>query len=443
MLALLLAISAAPVIAGSPSPEAEGTAAQIFLAEEYIQLFVDRERLSIGNALLSQETEILSAAGNADASSRQLTRSLQDLGQANPEMLGHLAQVVQDNLQPLSDQLQGAQIDAEGRIVETESKWRRLHSEVYEQRSREGALRDRRRIATHPATLLSLDSRWFWPVVVIPLFVLVMVVYLDSKHPLHGAFYHGGRSGPWRKVLAGLVAAVAIAAVAVMFLFAEPTYAKLLEIGGGSKPEPREAILRELEALGADIRFLEQSGRRLQDQYNEVQAEWESVIERSFPGEPELVQLERQLRQVRREVAERTALLSSLSEAMLTDLREVSQRNEQIEEHQKAIAGAGRTRRVIRLVIGALVLAAVGYIGVARRSPVPLFQRVVARPAVWFLAIMRRRTAPRSAEFPEESDTDQETEQDFDPESPMVEADDHPSPADSDQERGGTLETSR
>lgn len=441
MLVLVVAISAGPVVADSPNIGAERADAHIRSAEEYVRLFIEREGLSIRNALISQETEILNAAGQADASSRQLTVSLAKLSQADREMLGHLARIVHGNLGPLSDQFERAQLDTARRIVETESAWCRLRTEVFQQRCVEADLRDQRRTATHAATLLSLNDRWFWLVAVIPLLVLLGVVYLDSEHPVHGMFHRGPLPRPWRTVLAGLVAAIMIAVVATAFLLAEPIYAKLLQIGSGWKTEPRHGISRENESLEADIRHLEQASHRLQVHHKDAQTEWESVLGQSFPGDPELVQLERQLREVRRTVAENTALLTSLSEAMQADLREVAQLRDQCDAKRRAIARGVRTRLLVQVVMGALVLVAVGYVGVARRSPVPLGQRVAAGVAAWLQAGKRRRSPLHSSQSPGESDSDEERAGDLDPDSPDVQMDVSSSPADADQDPGGTLES--
>ena len=363
---LLAAVAWTVVVAGiAPAQEprpAERPAAHADaskLADEYVEKFVQRERLQAGNAFLERESERLEQTSQPGSPAQSLLNELEGV---DVETGGALAQMLQDNAEPVVQDLNDTSAELNQQVEELKETWKSVRTSLNQGHFLLFEVKGGRRVAGQFASLLSVDKRWFWLFGLIAIVTLVAVVFHDRRHELR-RLLNGGRARAMRlsNFLSAAAVVLAILTLAT-FLMGDRIYEALLTLGSGEETSPRRSIAAQDATIQSEIEALQQTREALEAEHEQVRDAWRRKLTDVLPARNRIPLRWKQSRTWLLEIHEALAVLDRLPQAVEADRAELEKLNEELNAQAVATASYLRLRRWIRGGLGlALVgLAAVG-----------------------------------------------------------------------------------
>jgi len=362
----LVAIAWTAVVAGiapaqesGPAERPTAAADAAKLADEYVEEFVRRERLRAGNALLERESERLEQTSQPGSPVRNL---LDELEGVDAETGRALAQMLQENAEPVVQGLNDTSAELNQQVEEMKDAWKSVRTSLNQGRFLLFEVKGGRRVAGQLASLLSVDKRWFWLFGLIAIVTLVAVVFHDRRHELR-RLLNGGRARAMRlsNFLSAAAVVLAILTVAT-FLMEDRIYEALLALGSGEETSPRQSIAAQNAAIESEIEALGQAREALEAEHEPARDAWRRELTDVLPARNRIPLRWKQFRTWLLEIQEALAALESMPQAIQADRKELEKLNEELNAQTVATASYLRLRQWIRggLGVALLGLAVVG-----------------------------------------------------------------------------------
>ena len=324
------------------------------LAEQYVDRYVERERLAAGNAFLAEEVERLKAAGQPGSPADKLAGQFR---RVDGKMGGALAGLLEENARPVIGDLDetGRQIGEQ--VEQARSTWIEVRTSLNLERLLLFEVKGSRRVAACLASLLSVDKAAFWVFGLVAVGTLLGVVIHERRHQIRRLFNGGRARAMGLSTLVTAALAVLVVLTLVTFLMGDRIYEALLSAEAGEELAPRKAIAAENQALQAGIEPLREARRKLREAHAGALDQMRTALAGSLPPTAALPAQASAFRARLLEIAEQLALLDRLAEATQADLAELGELNRELDTQAEATARYLRLRGWIR---GGLGLALLG-----------------------------------------------------------------------------------
>lgn len=324
------------------------------LAGKYVDRFAKQRGLEAGNAFLKRELERLEAVSEDGSPSEDL---LTELERIDNETRQELANVLQANVRPVVDNLDGAIAEIDQQLAAMEDAWLATRTALNETRLLLFDVEGSRRVAGQFASLLSVDKRWFWLFGLVAVATLVGLVFHDRRHEIRRVL-NGGRARAMglSKFLSAALVVLAILTLTT-FLMGDRIYEALLTVGLGDQTSPRAAMEARQTAIDEAIEKLTNERQALEQSHQSLQDDYRRRLTDAMPAGNRVPLRWKQFRQHLLHVTETLAVLESLPSAMETDRAELNQLSRELDEETQAAARYLRLRRWLR---GGLGLALLG-----------------------------------------------------------------------------------
>ncbi len=253
-LACLTLIGADPQAKSNPVGDPPG----VQLANEFAQALEEKTRLAAETAFLQSEAALLSHDRDRNGTPRPLPLldSLQEL-QLLPEIQKHVLTLLEENTEPLNDQIGKLADDSTARlkplreaVVETRSELNSSHLSLFEATVQ-------RQFTGQIASLINVDNRWLWLCGVLAVGTLLLVRVHHYRHYYRRLLWVRRRRAAF--VVSGLIGCLCLVLIPTIltFVLGNKTYESLINLtqAGGS---PTMRLEKELADLQAEISQLQQ-----------------------------------------------------------------------------------------------------------------------------------------------------------------------------------------
>jgi len=346
----LASLPARQVLADVAAPKPAVDPELAHLAQQHVDQSIEEIGLKAQVAFLTRDLRRLQVG--------QEPAWLADLGRLDPETRQALANVLQENAQPVVKDLAEALAAFRRKRDGLRQTWLDLRTAVFQARVLLFDIQASRRVSGRLAWLLSVDERKFWLFGLIAVVVLLGVVLHDRRHELR-RMLNGGRARAMglSKVLAATAAALGVI-IATTFLMGNRIYEALATAGMPDHPGPRVEIDNSIAALGTKISELRKAQRDLEEHGRAADAA-EKALARVTPAQAFLTQNWKQFRQEAAELARELALLEALPAAIEADRKELSDLSAELEAQSEARERYFRLRQWIRGILGCALLGLV------------------------------------------------------------------------------------
>lgn len=334
LLAGLAGVACSAAEPGSPDPEA------VYLAERYIDGYLERVRLDARRALLPREIERLDGC-RQPAWLAEWARSDGQIRQALDDVLGQGAR-------PLADSLAEVRTGLRDRRASLRGQWVATRATVNDALFRRFDIEGSRQLGGRMATLFSMDKRWFWLGGMLAVGSLAAVVLHDRRRELRRSMAGGRTRTLGLRLLA--LAAVLLAGVALLlFLTGNRAYETLVASGGQTGEPPRLRMAAENAAVEAQVVA---SRAALEDLENRYSQALDRFQQRMLSGtDAGFWQQWQQTDQAQREARQEAAMLAVLPAAIKADHRHWEQLSDELAAQSEA---DGRRLRMQYWVRGGL-----------------------------------------------------------------------------------------
>jgi len=398
--ALLLSVIGWVAIAGSvapaqPPPRAVSRVGSDAgkLAGQYVDAFLERERLRAGSALLGRQSR---EPDQSDPPQSPSFSPLASLAASDAEALAPLARVADRNSQALVRQTEQLARELDAQVHEAAEEWKAVRTSLNQRRFLLFEVKAGRRVAGQLASLLSVDKRWFWLFGVIAVSTLAAVAFHDRRHELR-RLLNGGRARAMRlsKFLTAAIVVLVMLTLATLFM-SDRIYESLLAVGLPESPGPLGVIESENAALADEVASLRREREALGPAHDRAIAalaeSWAAAFGRNRPARAV------ELHKAALAASEATAALEALPQAMQVDAAQLAELDRELEAQTEALAGYLRLRQWIRGGLGLALLGLALAGGLLYRRGVRQRQQVTAGTCPLCLGVGHLESMPDDAQ---------------------------------------------
>ena len=334
-------------------PSAEPSPAQpdeaSVLADGYIDAFVEQQRLAAGNDALKNEIERLDLIADPDSAGPAF---MDRLTRADAETLDAVAAVLQDNVDPVVRDVEAASAALDQRVEEAKTGWQDVRTSLNRSRFLLFDVVASRQVAEQPASLLSVDDRWFWLSNFVAMASLLGVLLHGNRRRLRRLLSGGlARSMQLSKILFVLCVAL-LTFVVIALVMSDSIYESLLVAGSPEGPDPQTAIEADNAELSSQVAALEEERQTLEVQYEQALGPRQQALRGIFPAKSQFPGRAGRFRSSLIELVESLALLDGLPRAIDADLAELKKLTAELRTEAEAVAGSFRQRQLIRAGVG-------------------------------------------------------------------------------------------
>ncbi len=256
------------------------------MAKEYVDLMVEKIRLSARQEYYQNEIDLVKQAADSASAMNLFLSDFGSFGRSRRAAAKNIAIALQDEIHPLAEAMDANSKRMKTRVEQLYAGWKEIHQVRRENEQMRYELETGAKIVSQLASLLSMDKRWFWLSGLIAFTILFAAVLLDKRRELR-RWLNGGRARKMRlsKVLFGFIIFLAIGTF-VTFLFGNQIYRAALDMSVAGTA-PKTEFKQQIAQLKKDIEKLQNIADEQTVELRNARKSLEKPFKTSIPSDKE------------------------------------------------------------------------------------------------------------------------------------------------------------
>lgn len=254
----------------------------------------------------------------------------------------------------LNNKLRAAVSETSTNVAALRRDWEDVRTQLLEGEAALFDVRGKQRAASHLASLLSFDNRWFWLFSVLAVAVVAGACVYERRQEFR-RLLNGGRArtlGLSRLLLGLLVVLIGLTLVA--FLGGDWIYQKIVEVAAGQQ-DPRSMARQILDQLDQEIISLQEAcAVSEQARQQATDGGGRSLAVELHPGLPAAWNT---FRQELRQLGEKLAAQKAVAEQIQADAQQLEKIDQEVTTNTQAIASLHTWQQLIRFGLGATLFS--------------------------------------------------------------------------------------